>query len=966
MKTKLVVGLLSFFFAIHLACAQDTAFTYQGRLHDNGTAANGNFEFQFILFDTQQFGFPVAPIRTNSNVAVSGGLFTTSIDFGGVFTGSNYWLDVSVRTNGSAGSFTGLTPRQKITPTPYALHSANAAAAVSLSVPLPASNLSGILSDVHLSPNVALLNGNPTFSGTVSANNFSGANGQPLELRVNGVTGFRLMPTTNTPNVIGGSVANLVSNGFFGATIAGGGSLDYPGIGLAPNRAGGNFATVGGGIGNLAQGNINGSGGDSATVGGGYFNSALANNSTIAGGILNTTRGDNGFVGGGGGNTAGGGNSVAAGGGGNTAGGYATTVSGGEANFATNAHSTVSGGLLNTNAGPGSTIGGGNGNTIFSTANDSFIGGGIQNRATNSYSTIGAGFYNFVSGYAATLAGGYQNTNSGPYGSVGGGQGNLVSGHGATIAGGQYNNASGVRATIGGGLANLATNIHSTVAGGAQNAVWGDASTVGGGYLNTNDSQSAFGVISGGYLNVNSQFYTTIGGGVLNTNAGTASTVGGGERNYIGQSGATIAGGRFNKALGTESTVGGGAINTAGNTYSTISGGSQNSALGFGSFVGGGQSNTNSGLHAAIGGGTGNILGSAASFSTIPGGRSNNVSSSYGFAAGFNANALHQGSFVWADSIGTAFNSSGVNQFLIRAAGGVGINKNNPSTALDVNGTVTATAFSGSGSGLTGVTPGAHTHSATDITSGTLQNARLSASVALLTNAQIFSGLKTFADGSGANGLGGQIQVGVTSSSADAKLITFGDGNYVTIGENIADDRLELSGRSIVFTNNGGTGNVGIGRVAVANKLEVEGNASKTTATAWLANSDLRIKTGVQTVENALATLDKVRLVSFHYTDEYRAAHPSIDDHSYLNVIAQEFQNVFPDAVQNSGEKLPNGEEILQVDTYPLTIYSAAAIQELNQSARSRDAEIRSLKSQNASLEKRLSELEQLVQSLAK
>ncbi len=36
---------------------------------------------------------------------------------------------------------------------------------------------------------------------------------------------------------------------------------------------------------------------------------------------------------------------------------------------------------------------------------------------------------------------------------------------------------------------------------------------------------------------------------------------------------------------------------------------------------------------------------------------------------------------------------------------------------------------------------------------------------------------------------------------------------------------------------------------------------------------------------------------------------------------------------QTIREKLPDGSDILQVDTYPLTIYSAAAIQELNQKA---------------------------------
>ena len=73
------------------------------------------------------------------------------------------------------------------------------------------------------------------------------------------------------------------------------------------------------------------------------------------------------------------------------------------------------------------------------------------------------------------------------------------------------------------------------------------------------------------------------------------------------------------------------------------------------------------------------------------------------FAAGHRAKALHTGSFVWADSTESDFTTSGTNQFLIRASGGVGIGKTNPATALDVLGTVTATAFAGNGSSLLGV-----------------------------------------------------------------------------------------------------------------------------------------------------------------------------------------------------------------------------------------------------------------------
>jgi hypothetical protein len=150
------------------------------------------------------------------------------------------------------------------------------------------------------------------------------------------------------------------------------------------------------------------------------------------------------------------------------------------------------------------------------------------------------------------------------------------------------------------------------------------------------------------------------------------------------------------------------------------------------------------------------------------------------------------------------------------------------------------------------------------------------------------------------------------------------------------------------------TGRVGIGRLPAANALEVEGAASKTIAGNWAANSDRRIKTDLEPVRDALETLESVRLVSFRYTDEYRARHPAIADHRYLNVIAQEFAQVFPQHVRPSGEFLPDGSEILEVDTYPLTIYAAAAVQELNEKLGETRAEV-------AALHARLAELEKLV-----
>jgi hypothetical protein len=134
----------------------------------------------------------------------------------------------------------------------------------------------------------------------------------------------------------------------------------------------------------------------------------------------------------------------------------------------------------------------------------------------------------------------------------------------------------------------------------------------------------------------------------------------------------------------------------------------------------------------------------------------------------------------------------------------------------------------------------------------------------------------------------------------------------------------------------------------------------------WLANSDRRIKTDIQPITGALETLARVRLVDFRYTPSYLAAHPAIEDRYYPNVIAQEFAEVFPDDVKSSGETLPDGSPILQVDTYPLTIYTAAAVQELNTRVDTEAAELRSamagLRQENAELKAQLDQLADLRQ----
>ncbi len=101
-------ALCSFFTAVNPAFAQGTAFTYQGRLTDNGNPANGNHDLRFYLRDALLAGNPVGTTNTIAPVVVSNGLFAVTLDFGGgVFPGADRWLEIGVRTNG-AGSFSTL------------------------------------------------------------------------------------------------------------------------------------------------------------------------------------------------------------------------------------------------------------------------------------------------------------------------------------------------------------------------------------------------------------------------------------------------------------------------------------------------------------------------------------------------------------------------------------------------------------------------------------------------------------------------------------------------------------------------------------------------------------------------------------------------------------------------------------------------------------------------------------------
>ena len=275
MKTKLLIALTALLALAHVARAQGTAFTYQGRLDDGGTTATGMYDLAFTLFDDPANGTAVSQVITNTATPVSNGLFTVTLDFGsGIFSGDARWLEIGVQTNGGT-NFITLAPRQALTPTPYAMFAkmadgANLANQVSngsvgpAQLGTPSAPAAGQLlsydgtsliwssADTVGSSNAWLLGGN---SGTLPGANFLGTiDNQPLELRVNSNRAQRWEPVLDsnwnsaTANVIGGGAGNMVSNGIFGAFIGGGGN------GIYGNSAGGNNSAIIGGIGNTTSG----------------------------------------------------------------------------------------------------------------------------------------------------------------------------------------------------------------------------------------------------------------------------------------------------------------------------------------------------------------------------------------------------------------------------------------------------------------------------------------------------------------------------------------------------------------------------------------------------------------------------------------------------------------------------------------------------------------------------------------
>src|SRR3954454_1143209 len=185
-----------------------TSFTYQGQLRNASGPISGACDLQFSLFAVGSGGTQVGTTQTKTAVQVTNGLFTVALNFGpSAFNGDARFLQTAVRCPAATGAFVTLTPREALTPVPYAL----------------------------------------------------------------ALPGLRTQPNATSPNVLGGFKGNSVTTGAIGATIAGGGELgenqvvtdDYGTVGGgSENQAGDGagstsdtlYTTVAGGNVNRAKG----------------------------------------------------------------------------------------------------------------------------------------------------------------------------------------------------------------------------------------------------------------------------------------------------------------------------------------------------------------------------------------------------------------------------------------------------------------------------------------------------------------------------------------------------------------------------------------------------------------------------------------------------------------------------------------------------------------------------------------
>ncbi|MBD3299312.1 MAG: hypothetical protein GF341_11695 [candidate division Zixibacteria bacterium] len=444
-----------------------------------------------------------------------------------------------------------------------------------------------------------------------------------------------------------------------------------------------------------------------------------------------------------------------------------------------------------------------------------------------------------------------------------------------------------------------------SVAFGILNESLSDGSSVTGGI--NNEASDTLAHVGGGSINSASAPYTVVGGGQDNTNAGRAGFIGAGLRNDLTEAGSVIAGGHDNSVTGFLSAVvggednecinsagfiGGGRSNTVTNREAAIVGGVGNEARGLNSFIGGGQYNIADGSYSVVGGGGGpdphDSNAALGDYSTVPGGSRNKAIGDYSFAGGQSAQATHSGSFVWGGSSGAY--SSAPEQFIVRAPGGVGITTNIPLGPLHVQEQNIA-----------------------------LDDAHLQEDDIIAEDDDAVLGLYSGEGGVAGSGIAlGEVTSveGLIDKWAILRQTSGGGaGLRITYGSSSNP----YANTTVMHLED--NGNVGIGTTSPSNRITLPNSASSSgrgLANRWDTYSSRRWKHDIETIDNAVETVEHLRGVTFKWNE---------NDANDLGLIAEEVGDVLPEVVQYED----NGVDAQSVDYARLVAVLIEAVKEQQQ-----------------------------------
>ncbi|MEO6688533.1 MAG: tail fiber domain-containing protein [Dokdonella sp.] len=323
------------------------------------------------------------------------------------------------------------------------------------------------------------------------------------------------------------------------------------------------------------------------------------------------------------------------------------------------------------------------------------------------------------------------------------------------------------------------------------------------------------------------------------------------------------------------------------------------------------------------------------------------------FAGGYSAGTAFDGSFVWGDHpvSAHAIKDTAANQFIVQAGGGVAINgaPKMSSTELSIypsmsNGNDVSEIFMGQKAFTGGIL-----FSTSNSQGPTTNDAQLTIDQF---NGSALNNLMSFTKGG--IGLFGSASFGSALAMRPSGIAD--QVSFEMINGAIAswDFQVDSNGNLHIYTTTPTHPSNSIFDLSSTGDLSVYGSAAKPGGGAWSVFSDRRVKQDIAPIEGAVDTLLKLNPVSFRYTAAYRTATANVPDQTYLGFIAQDYAEVFPEAVSRTNVRVPGAKDdeprVLTLDPNPALITTVAAVQELARASRDRDAEVVSLRAENAHL----------------